>query len=363
MWSLSAERLASRGAQVHVSVKDWGTSVREVERLRSVGCRVFERPEPSLVQRFSRRLFPRRSYAYEHVCALGTGADLIVISQGGNMDGLQWMEGAKSAGYKYAVISQSASEQWSVDDEQAERLAACYESACAAYFVSEANLSLTRQQFVTSLRHGRVVRNPFNVPYDARPAWPGDPALGLSLACVGRLDPFQKGQDVLFQVLNLAHWRTRNVRVSLVGSGMFERGLQRLAKDLKLSSVGFLGFVSDIEDVWSKHHALVLPSRFEGMPLALVEAMLCGRTCVVTDVAGHRELVRNGINGFLAQAPTVELLDAAMNRLWDARHNLKQMGATAAEDVRRWVSRDPVEDFVQHLVSLCGKTEDVPSMR
>jgi glycosyltransferase involved in cell wall biosynthesis len=363
MWSLSAERLASRGAQVHVSVKDWGTSVREVERLRSVGCRVFERPEPSLVQRLSRRLFPRRTYAHEHVSALGTGADLIVISQGGNMDGLQWMEGAKSAGYKYAVISQSASEQWSVDDEQAERLAACYESACAAYFVSEANLSLTRQQFVTPLRHGRVVRNPFNVSYDARPAWPGDPGLGLSLACVGRLDPFQKGQDLLFQVLSLPHWRTRNIRVSLVGSGMFERGLQRLAKDLKLSSVGFLGFVSDIEDVWSKHHALVLPSRFEGMPLALVEAMLCGRTCVVTDVAGHRELVRNGINGFLAQAPTVELLDAAMNRLWDARHNLKQMGATAAEDVRRWVSRDPVEDFVQHLVSLCGKTEDVPSMR
>jgi glycosyltransferase involved in cell wall biosynthesis len=363
LWSLSAERLANRGVQVYISAKDWGAPVREVERLRSVGCRIFKRPPPSLAQRFSRRLFPGRQYSREHVRRLGVDASLIVISQGGNADGLAWMEGARLAGYRYAVISQSASEQWGVDDDHAERLAVCYENACGAYFVSEANLSLTRQQFVTPLSHGRVVRNPFNVSYDARPAWPGDPGLGLSLACLGRLDPFQKGQDLLFQVLNLPHWRTRNIRVSLVGSGMFERGLQRLAKALKLNSVEFLGFVSDIEDVWSKHHALVLPSRYEGMPLALVEAMLCGRTCVVTDVAGHRELVRNGINGFLAQAPTVELLDAAMNRLWDARHNLKQIGATAAEDVRRWVPRDPVEDFVQHLVSLCGKTEDVPSMR
>jgi glycosyltransferase involved in cell wall biosynthesis len=96
----------------------------------------------------------------------------------------------------------------------------------------------------------------------------------------------------------------------------------------------------------------VLPSRYEGMPLALVEAMLCGRTCVVTDVAGHRELVRDGINGFLAKAPTVELLDSAMNRLWDARCELKQMGSSAAEDVRRWVSSDPVGDFVRELTTL-----------
>lgn len=355
LWSSSAKRLASRGANVDVSVKDWGEPVKEIETLRSAGCRIFKRPEPTLIERFGRRVFPRRTYARKHVRSLGIGANLIVISQGGNLDGLEWMEAAKSLGYKYAVIAQAASEQWGVGDDLAERFADCYEGACAAYFVSEANLSLSRQQFVTPLRNGRVVRNPFNVSYDARPSWPKENSNGLSLACVGRLDPVQKGQDLLFQVLSMPHWRTRSVRLSLIGNGIFNRGLRRLAEQFQLD-VNFEGFVNEIEEVWTRHHALVLPSRFEGMPLALVEAMLCGRTCVVSDVAGHRELVRDGINGFLAQAPTVELLDVAMNRLWDARYELKQMGSIAAEDVRRWVSSDPVGDFVRELTTLLGAT-------
>jgi glycosyltransferase involved in cell wall biosynthesis len=84
----------------------------------------------------------------------------------------------------------------------------------------------------------------------------------------------------------------------------------------------------------------------------VVEAMLCGRPCIATDVGGNRELIRDGINGFLAKAPTVELLDEAMNRAWDARHHLMDMGKTAATDVRRSVSKDPSEDFVRELATL-----------
>jgi glycosyltransferase involved in cell wall biosynthesis len=85
------------------------------------------------------------------------------------------------------------------------------------------------------------------------------------------------------------------------------------------------------------------------MPLTVVEAMLCGRPCIVTDVAGNRELVRDGINGFLAKAPTVDFLDEAMDRAWRSLGRLRDMGERAAVDVRQWVSADPAEDFVQEL--------------
>jgi glycosyltransferase involved in cell wall biosynthesis len=352
LWSAAAERLARRGVQVCVSVKDWGAPVKEVEHLQSVGCRIFHRRAPSLVQRLGRRLFPGREYASEHVRRLGAGADLVVVSQGLNTEGVPWMEAAKSHGYKYAVITQAAAEYFWPADDLAEKLAECYESASAAYFVSEANLSLSRRQFVTPLRRARVIRNPFGVRYDARPAWPGDPSEGLSLACVARLDGGIKGHDLLFQVLGLPHWRNRKLRVSLVGSGPCERGFRRLVKELKLTSVDFMGHLNDIEEVWSRHHALVLPSRHEGMPLALVEAMLCGRPCIVSNVGGNRELVRDGINGFLVEAPTVRLLDEVMDRAWDSRRQLMDMGYTAADDVRQWVSKDPSEDFVRELTLL-----------
>ena len=354
LWSGAAERFVRRGVQVTVSVKGWDKPVKRVERLRSVGCQVFTRPTPSLLRRAARNFFPGRDYA-RHVRKLGAGADLIIVAQGINIDGLHWMEALQSNGHRYAVIVQTAAELWWPDDDHAERLARGYEGACAAYFVSEANLALSRRQFNTPLLRARVIRNPFNVRYDARPPWPTDPADGLSLACVGRLDVVQKSQDLLIEVLSLPRWRDRNVRLSLFGQGVNERGLRRMVDSLKLTNVEFAGFVEGVEQVWSKHHALVLPSRHEGMPLALVEAMLCGRPAIVTDVAGHRELVRDGINGFLAKAPTVELLDEAMNRAWDSRTKLKAMGDRAAIDVRQWVSADPVEEFVRELDGLVEK--------
>jgi glycosyltransferase involved in cell wall biosynthesis len=352
LWSQTAEKLARSGKEIRVSVPDFGKSIQEVEPLRSAGCRIFYRRRPWFLSRQVRKTFPQLEYSLSHVRSAGRGVDLVVVSQGSNTDGLEWMEAARTVGCKYVVIAHGGTELFWPEDDRAERLAISYEGAAAAYFVSQATLELSRRQFVSPLRHGKVIRNPFNVGYDAQPSWPVDFSDGLSLACVARLDGATKGHDLLLQVLSLPHWRERKVRVSLVGSGVNERGLRRLAEALNLTSVEFTGQLDNIEEVWSKHHAMVLPSRFEGMPLTVVEAMLCGRPCIATDVGGNRELIRDGVNGFLAKAPTVELLDEAMNRAWEARDRLKEMGEAAAADVRRWVSRDPAEDFVKELLSL-----------
>lgn len=348
----AAEKMARRGVEVSASVPDFGKPVSHVEKLRVASCQVFHRSKPTLLFRLANKVFRSANDAGRHVRSIARDADLIVISQGLNTDGLPWMEAARSSGKRYAVIAQAAAEQWWPVDEAAERLAVCYEAAVAAFFVSQANLDLSRRQFGASLSRGRVVRNPFNVRYEARPAWPEGLSDGLSLACVGRLDVMAKGQDVLLQVMGLPHWRSRNIRLLFVGTGVNGRGLRLMAKIMNLENVTFSGFATNMEEIWRGQHALVLPSRYEGLPLTLVEAMLCGRACIVTDVGGSRELVRDGINGFLAKAPTVELLDEAMNRAWENRGKLREMGERAASDVREWVSADPAEDFVRELETL-----------
>lgn len=338
--------------EVRVSVRDFGKPTNQVERLRSAGCQIFLRRTPSFLYRLARKFFPLPEYARRHLRLAGSDVDLVVVSQGANTDGLAWMEEARAAGHKYAVIAEGAAEFSWPDDETAGRLAESYEGASGAYFVSQSNLDLSRRQFATPLCRARVIRNPFNVRYDAAPAWPDECPEGLFLACLGRLDVATKGQDLLLEVLALPLWRERKVRVSLIGKGVNERLLRRRAEQLNLASVVFMGFQNDIEAVWSRHHALVLPSRQEGMPLTLVEAMLCGRAGIVTDVGGNRELVQDSVNGFLAKAPTVELLDEAMNRAWESRARLREMGRRAAEDIRRWVSADPSGDFVRELTAL-----------
>ena len=353
LWSLAAERLARQGAEVRVSVPVLARSVPQVQRLESAGCRIFYRPNfPPPLYRWGQRVFrflpEYRLAQFRKACA---GADLVVISQGSFGDVIWWLEAFQAEGLKFAIIVQSASDLWWPDDALAGRLAVGYERAVCIYFVSQDTMALSKRQLATSLSRGKVVRNPFNVSYDAQLSWP-DSKYELSLACIGRLDGATKGHDLLLQVLALPHWRARSVHVSVIGKGINERVLRALADELKINSVEFTGHQSDIDAVWKAHHALVLPSRFEGMPLVVVEAMLCGRPCIATDVGGSRELIRDGINGFLAKAATVEMLDDAMNRAWDNRSQLKEMGAQASADAHAFVPREPVEHFVRDLESL-----------
>lgn len=350
-WIAAAERLARRGVEVSVSIFDWGPQSTHVGRLRAAGCRIFLRHRPSLFRRAGRNLFPGFEHS-RHLKKVAAGANLVVVSQALHFDGLVWLEASRSNGYTYATIVQGAPETAWPYDEMIEKLAPAYESACAAFFVSQATLDLCRRQFVTPLANGRVIRNPFNVRYDARPPWPSANSDQLFLAFVSRLEIMGKGYDVLLQVLDLPRWRQRGVRLSLFGRGPNERALRRWVDALKLENISFRGFVDDVERIWAGHHALILPSRYEGMPLTVVEAMLCGRPCIVTNVGGVRELVRDGVNGFLVKAPTVELLDEAMNRAWENRHRLEEMGEAAAADARKFVSPDPTEDLVKQLCAL-----------
>lgn len=175
---------------------------------------------------------------------------------------------------------------------------------------------------------------------------------GFKLACVGRLEPRAKGQDVLFEVLSQEKWRQRPLFVTLFGNGANKENLQKLHKLYCLDNVTFGGFVSNIEDVWAAHHALVLPSRYEGLPLAIVEAMLCGRMCITTDVSGNAELIEDNKEGFIAAAPSPKYLDEAMERAWQQRERWYDIGQAARHKVRQCVSADPVGDFVNELRSV-----------
>jgi glycosyltransferase involved in cell wall biosynthesis len=351
-WSLVAENLARRGTTVTASVKDWNSPVTQVEKLRSAGCRVFLRRQSPLALRAARRIFKSYDFHTNHLRRFALDANLVVISQGGHTDGLLWMEACRKLGLQYAVIAQAASEHWWPEDGVATRLATSYEHAVAAYFVSESNLALSRIQFATGLKRAKVIRNPFNVSYDAHPGWPSNAERPLHLACIARLEVAAKGQDLLLGVLALPHWRGRDIQLSFAGRGVNERALRSIVEALKLPNVNFLGFVEGIEEFWSRHHILVLPSRIEGLPLALVEAMLCNRPAVVTNVAGNPEVVVDGANGFIARAPTVEFLDEAMNRAWNARTKLQEIGFSAGKTVRELIPRDPVKEFADELLDL-----------
>ncbi|KOG29134.1 glycosyltransferase [Streptomyces resistomycificus] len=116
-----------------------------------------------------------------------------------------------------------------------------------------------------------------------------DPAAPL-VACVGRLCR-QKGQDVLLRAWEGILQRVPDARLVLVGDGPDLDGLRTRAP----GSVLFAGAVTDTLPWYQAADLVVLPSRWEGMALAPLEAMACGRPVVVTDVDGARESLPPGL--------------------------------------------------------------------
>ncbi|MFG2356066.1 glycosyltransferase [Streptomyces sp. NPDC048521] len=116
-----------------------------------------------------------------------------------------------------------------------------------------------------------------------------DPAAPL-VVCVGRLCR-QKGQDVLLAAWEDVLGAVPEARLVLVGDGPDGAALRRRAHP----SVRFTGAVADAVPWYRAADLVVLPSRWEGMALAPLEALACGRAVVLTDVDGARESLPPGL--------------------------------------------------------------------
>lgn len=358
LWSQTALRLAQLGHQVSASVYKWPTRPDRITELEKAGAHLGFRPlqRGAIKRLFSRSLrsmFPGSLEFPDWLWLKRTNPDLVVISAGGPWDGVPWMLACRQLKVPYCPVVQAHSEIWWPLDEELENFRASYRDALLPVFVSHSNRRLLESQCGLRLERARVMFNPLNLRSREEVPWPDDSGT-TQIACVGRLEPRAKGQDLLFHVFAQSKWRERPIRLNLFGKGGSERSLRNLASQLQLEAVCFQGHLSDLREIWASNHALILPSRFEGLPLAIVEAMLCARPVITTDVAGNAELVRDSVNGFVAAAPAASLVDEALERAWQRRKNWRQLGLQARRDALSAVPEDPVGELVRKLLSLAG---------
>ncbi len=287
---------------------------------------------------------------------------LVVVSQGQNYDGLVFARICRLMRVPYILIAQKASETYWPMDFFRPTYRAAYANARRAVFVSHHNLRVTEDQLAARFANAIVLSNPVAFGREEGPLpWPEATDGTIRLACAGRLFPSEKGQDVLLRVLARERWRSRPLTLTMYGTGVAREGLEELAAFLGLDNVTFAGHAGNMVEAWRQHHALVLPSRTEGLPLALVEAMMCGRPAIVSDVGGNSEVLDDGRTGFLASGPEVDAFDAALERAWQQRDQWPAMGALAARDVRARVSADPAGDLVRVIEAAASNVAPLPA--
>jgi glycosyltransferase involved in cell wall biosynthesis len=161
---------------------------------------------------------------------------------------------------------------------------------------------------------------------------------------------------MLFTVLARPEWRDRKVQVSLFGNGGCEKTLRTLCQELGITDkLVFAGHTEDMNEVWRQHHALILPSRHEGLPIAQIEAMLAGRVVIATPAGGIPEMMESGSTGFLADACETNALHAVMENAWSQRESWGSLGEEGRRLVQARIPVDPVKVWAEHLLELAAK--------
>jgi GalNAc-alpha-(1->4)-GalNAc-alpha-(1->3)-diNAcBac-PP-undecaprenol alpha-1,4-N-acetyl-D-galactosaminyltransferase len=157
------------------------------------------------------------------------------------------------------------------------------------------------------------------------------------IVAVGRL-VHQKGHDILMRSFAALSERHRRWQLWLVGDGSKRRQLEALAEELGVSSrVTFWGAQKFPSQFLRKADLFVLPSRFEGFPNALCEAMACGLPVLATDCpSGPREIVQHNVDGYLIPSENPDAMTEALDYLLSDRALRARLARSATQILDRF---------------------------
>jgi glycosyltransferase involved in cell wall biosynthesis len=135
-------------------------------------------------------------------------------------------------------------------------------------------------------------------------------------------------------------------RLIIVGGGPLRQQLLNMAEALGISgSTEFAGIHNDVAGQLRRAGLAVLPSRWEGMPNALLEAMACGLPCVATCVSGSEDIIEHGVNGLLVDVADYHNLADALLTLLHNPALARQYGRAALTTIEQRYSLEHITDL------------------
>ena len=149
---------------------------------------------------------------------------------------------------------------------------------------------------------------------------------------VGRFAVPKKQLDLLRAIKLLLNKGHRNLHLVLVGDGELLVECRRYAEMNKMHEyVTFMGARHDIADILQRLDVFCLISDYEGLPISIIEAMRAGLPVVASDVGGVKELVKDGVNGYLVAKGNVSMLAEKLVALKRDRQLCHAMGTKSRE--------------------------------
>jgi GalNAc-alpha-(1->4)-GalNAc-alpha-(1->3)-diNAcBac-PP-undecaprenol alpha-1,4-N-acetyl-D-galactosaminyltransferase len=168
---------------------------------------------------------------------------------------------------------------------------------------------------------------------------------------VGELSRWnQKGFDLLLDIYAQIAPKYPEWKLVIAGSGNPEYLSGRIQKLGLCGSVSLIGEVTDIQTLMRKSSIFTLSSRWEGLPMVLLEAMSQGMACIAFDCfTGPRELITNRMNGILIEDRNINRFVSGLEELLDDQDLRLNLGTKAIETSKNYLPGKIMEKWI-HLV-------------
>ena len=166
----------------------------------------------------------------------------------------------------------------------------------------------------------------------------------VSFVHIGRFD-VPKNHGGLLEAFALILKQHPNCCLHLVGDGDLRPDIETLASKLEITkAIVFHGMQSDVHPYLENADIFLLPSKYEGMPMTIIEAMATALPIVATQVGGIPDMVENGKQALLVPCEAEAVTDACL-KLMESRLLREQLGRAALEESVRYSSKNMAQCY------------------
>jgi glycosyltransferase involved in cell wall biosynthesis len=250
---------------------------------------------------------------------------------------------------KYSIICQGNNQYHRPQNR--DKAIELFQNAQRVFFVSERNRQECFHQLATKFENTSIIQNPINIPENINYKIPKNKD-EIHIAIVGRLNISDKGQDTVIKMLDDDFWKKSNYKFHIYGDGIDKEYLEDLINFYNVSKLINIEGSSDLQTIWNKCHILLMPSLIEGTSLTMLEALLIGRVCIISNVGGASEWIKDGQNGFLIDFPTPASIEKKLKDVLEGQDCWIEICKNARASTLEKIDNNPGKTLFERLTVL-----------
>ena len=346
IWYKSAIYLAKKKFRVGVCCFNWQGKEEKIQQLTDAGCELFLLPEKNETLIFSGKFKLKKKLQSVNF----KNYDRVIVNQGGWKD---VVHGPFKELFKdlpsYCLLFHNYDEKDLLQGSKKKIFSDWVHGAEKNIGDAAKIFSVIKKTMDIEIPRQQILFNPITFPQpDEITPFHSSPSGKLIFAMLAELDIKRKAQDKLITALAGDKWNERDFELNFYGKGRDQSYLECLIKDKQLFPKIFLkGYTKNVEEALRRSHIILQITNFDAMPIAVTETIALSRPVIVSDVGDMPLWIKDDVNGWIVPNTNVEEIDLVLEKAWQNRDRLEEMGKESFRIFKEKYPLDPIEYFLR----------------